>query len=103
MTDTEKKGAQTIGPMNVEQLQNVFAFDTQRIWGNSIQVLLNPDHAMLIFREQVAVNTVSPDGETSAVTKNVASWVMPLDVARQLGEAISGLDFEAVKNVEPSV
>ena len=91
----------TVGPIKLEELTELVAWNTSRSWGNQIQVLLNPDHAMLILREQIAVTMESPDGEAAVATKNVASWVIPLEVAKQLSIALNGMDFEAVKNAKP--
>ncbi|MFM7293636.1 MAG: hypothetical protein ACKO1K_02290 [Burkholderiales bacterium] len=98
---SENQNNQVIGPVSAEQLREVLAWDTDRRWGNQVQVFLNPDHAMLILREQITVNVGGPDGDPQIATHNVASWVMPLEVARLLGEILNSMDFEEVKNANP--
>ena len=98
---SENQTTKVIGPVSAEQLREAFGWDTVRNFGNHIQIFLNSDHALFVLREQVSVNMATADGPPAVATKNVASWIVPLDVARQLGEAITGLDFEAVKNAKP--
>lgn len=97
----DKNQTQTLGSMKPEDLRNLLAWDTDRQWGNQVQIFLNPGHALLVLREQVAVNVGAPDGEPQMAARNVSSWIMPLDVAEQFAKALIELDFEAMKNGEP--
>jgi hypothetical protein len=92
---------QALAPMKLEDLHELIAWDTVRSYGNQLQVFLNPEHALLVLREQIGVSPIDENLPTGVATKNIASWVVPLDVAEQLGKVLTGLDFEAVKNAKP--
>lgn len=72
-------------------------WDTQRIWATAVQVFLNPDHGLIVFKEQLQVRAVAigaePDDEPplplqAAISRNVASVVMPRDVLIQFRDVL---------------
>jgi|CXWL01.1.fsa_nt_gi hypothetical protein len=77
-------------------LQFQLGWDTVRTWATGAQVFVNPDHAMIVFREQVQAQ---PLGEATpeVLMKNVASVVMPLSTARELRNILSTV-LDATEN-----
>lgn len=71
----------------------IMGMDVPRVWANGAQLFLNPQVALLVFREQ---NLATAEEGVELLLKNVASVVLPLDVAREmhrlLGEQLSVLD-----------
>ena len=61
----------------------LIANDIPRTWATGAQVFVNKDHALLVFREQNLLNDPET-GTIEVVLKNVASLVMPIEVAAQL-------------------
>lgn len=61
----------------------IMANDIARTWTTGAQAFLNEQSAMLVFREQNLLQDPE-SGKLDAVVKNVASLVMPLEVAIQL-------------------
>ncbi|MGN6289915.1 MAG: hypothetical protein ACTHNA_11695 [Sphingopyxis terrae] len=61
----------------------LIANDIPRVWTTGAQAFINKDHALLIFREQNLLNDPET-GQVDVVLKNVASLVMPTEVAIQL-------------------
>jgi hypothetical protein len=62
------------------------AFDTDRVWATQASVLLSGPVALLVFREQANVSfEEQPDEAAIDIAKNVASIVMPIEVAQELG------------------
>lgn len=62
--------------------------DTQRIWATNFVFSVSEHHAVLVARE--IANFVSPNsGELSQVDRNVASLVMPLEVAVALRDMLN--------------
>ncbi|ALJ12602.1 hypothetical protein [Sphingopyxis macrogoltabida] len=80
MDDAQKLMAEALKEKGPEFL---IASDIPREWATGAQVFLNSDHALIVFREQNLIN--DPDkGTTTVVLKNVASMVMPIEVAVQI-------------------
>jgi hypothetical protein len=71
----------------------VLASELPRIWATGVQLFVNGDHTLIIFREQ---NMIVIGDEVQGSLKNVASLIMPTVVAkefhRMLGEQLQGLD-----------
>lgn len=72
-------------------------FDVPRTWATGVQFFGNPGHVLAVFREQVT--QPAAEGTATVLAKNVASVVLPLDVAREmykiLGQVLSELDKNA--------
>lgn len=74
--------------------EKVLATDIPRLWATGAQAFLNSQYALLIFREQNLFT--DPGQEPTALIKNVASLIMPIDILREfhknLGEALQAFD-----------
>lgn len=79
--------------MDLNQAALSIGFDTQRIWATGAQVTVAGNFAVIVFREQFNVEPPSGDGASSkpGVSRNVASVVLPVEVARSLGKILNGL------------
>lgn len=70
------------------------AMELPRIWVTGAQAIVQGDLTMLVLREQNIV--VLEDGQPEALLKNVGSFIMPTQVARDivkiLGEQLAVLD-----------
>lgn len=76
--------------MTHDEALDMMAMDTPRLWANQCQVLQNGPTAMIIFREMASVN-FELDGTSSErheVKRNVASVILPVEVAQQLGQIL---------------
>ncbi len=64
-------------------------FDTQRIYANQAQMFVNGAVTMILFREGVAIS--NPDGSLppQGLSRNVASIVLPTDVAREIASLLT--------------
>lgn len=81
-----------------DYLREFYGLDTDRKWATTVQFLLEEDHGhvLLIFREGVPITVEAVDGvpepegekKKSMLAKNVASVIMPIKVARRLGEIL---------------
>lgn len=87
MTDTAPAIAETEDhpvaiAINEKGLEFVIANDLPRLWTTGAQSFVNDQHTMIVFREQNLLQ--GPDGEPTAIVRNVASLVMPTEIAVQL-------------------
>jgi hypothetical protein len=85
------------GPTTVDQLGKLIGWDAPRYWANNVQVFVNVDHVLFVFREQMSVegDVLGTDGATSRqpvnVGKSVASIIMPLSVATEFRAVMNKL------------
>jgi hypothetical protein len=69
------------------------AMDLPRTWATGAQAVITGDFTMIIFREQNQFELEGVDGEPiepQVLVKNVASIVMPTEVARQFSKILAG-------------
>src|SRR5689334_4282027 len=77
--------------MKEEEVRDYMAFDTPRIWATQATLVINGPLAMLIFREMANVSTEEQDQVPVNVSKNVASILLPVQVAQELGKIIQNI------------
>ncbi len=75
-------------------------FNVPRVWANSVQVVPFPDQTIIVFREQFNFELAEkPDEEgkmpTGAASRNVASMVLPKEVALQMARIILNVSDES--------
>lgn len=74
-------------PLNLS-VEDMVGLNTDRIWATGLQVFANPEYTMIVFREQM--NIQKEDGsDAQMLVKNVASVVMPTEVARQMKDILN--------------
>lgn len=61
--------------------------DIDRVWATGVQVFPNPQFTLVVFRDQSLAQ--DDNGEFVQVMKNVASLVMPTEVAKQFSVALA--------------
>ena len=77
--------------MSLEEVGGLVGFDTVRVWSTQVQVFNNPNHTLFVFREHI---NLLPPAEAegapaqTAMARNVASVVMPVEVAKALSKAL---------------
>lgn len=74
--------------MNDEEIIRALAFDIPRAWATQVQVSVNGPLVSLVFRETA---NIVPEGSTETsktVAKNVASVLLPADVAGELAQLL---------------
>lgn len=104
MTDDPNK--MQFGPATVEQLGQMMGWDGPRFWANNVQVFVNEDHALFVFREQMLVESQVPGPDGNSITqsmnvgKSVASIIMPLAVATEFKGVMARLFPDPAKEKE---
>ncbi|WP_374397077.1 hypothetical protein [Sphingopyxis sp.] len=96
MTDEVKSELQTAIEGLPFEMQ--LGFDVPRTWATAVQFFANPGHVLVVFREQVTQQ--ADDGKANVLAKNVASVVMPLDVAQEMHKILGRVLSDLEKNVE---
>ena len=78
----------TTDTMSAEEVARALGWDTNRVWSNNVQIFKNPDHVIFVFREMVELDAKDEQGtlKKEGLAKNVASVVLPLDVAKSFAE-----------------
>ena len=76
-------------PLNLTPEQ-LAGFDTDRIWATGLQVFIQGDFSLIVFREQMDLLDQNT-GETKKMVKNLTSVIMPTEVVRQLKNILNGL------------
>ncbi|UAB76978.1 hypothetical protein INR77_13060 [Erythrobacter sp. SCSIO 43205] len=79
--------------MSAEQVGQALGWDTNRIWATNVQVFRNPSHVLFVFREMAELEGRKTDGTKERVNlgKNVASIVLPPDVAESFADVMRRL------------
>lgn len=75
---------------NLSPMEQI-GMDVDRKWVTGVQVTVNPDFTLFVFREQTTLN-VELEGQPISnhkLIKNITSVVMPTSVARELAEILS--------------
>ena len=95
MTDSKEPTVQTLNLSQLvgAELGQALGWDTQRTWATGVQVFVNPDHVLFVFKEQIRVE-VEPGAEPllpfqDSISRNVASVVMPVNVATALRDVLN--------------
>ena len=68
-------------------LRDQLGYDTQRTWVTGFQIFANPNHVLLVLREQSV--QLTDEGEPIVEVRNVGSLVMPTDTALQLRDLLA--------------
>ncbi len=64
----------------------LIAYDLPRVWTTGAQAFVDPNVTNIVFREQSLFE--EDDGKKQGLIRNVASVVMPTEVARQLRDVL---------------
>ena len=102
MSDDVQSNADTSGDRPVvlpegftptDQLKQQLGWDTTRVWSNQVQVFLNPEQALFVFREALEAEGMDEQGAVHnvKVARNVASVLMPLAIAKDFAELMKRL------------
>lgn len=79
------------GNLSIDQQ---LGYDIARTWVTGAQVFANGNYVMIVFREQTGIQV---DGEMKMLARNVASIVMPRNVAQEVHRAL-GASLDMLKN-----
>lgn len=79
--------------LSAEQVGQTLGWDTNRIWATNVQIFRNPSHVLFVFRELAELESHKEDGSKERVNlmKNVASIVLPPDVAESFADVMRRL------------
>lgn len=95
MTDEVEPTLPGLEEMNEERLTKALGWDCPRYFANQAQVLVSADQAIIIFREAANINGIAGREGTLNIARNIASIVVPTEVARGLRDLLNGLELDA--------